>query len=686
MPAKSAFLLECGDPLEQRVSSSMEGTSSGEEEDEESPNKTSLSLETAAADDSAPYIGQRFLTHDEAYEFYSGFAKQCGFSIRRHRTEGKDGVGKGITRRYFVCHRAGNTPAKPFSDGAKPQRNRKSSRCGCQAYLRIGRDAGAGAPEWRVTGFSNHHNHELLPQDQVRFLPAYRVISDSDRGRILMFAKSGISVQQMMRIMELEKCVEPGSLPFTEKDVSNLILSFRRFDQEESIDLLRMCRILKENDPNFMYDFTKMNDRLEHIAWSYASSIQSYEIFGDAVIFDTNHRLTALDMALGIWIGLNNYGMPCFFGCALLREESVHSFAWALQVFLNFMNRKAPQTIMTDQNVYLKEAVEKELPNTKHALSIWLIAARFPSWFNSVLGKRYNDWKNEFYRLYNMENTIDFDLGWSDMVNCYGLHGDRHIATLFASRKHWALPYLRGYFSAGLTAIPEFSKSINAFVQQFMSAQTRISHFVEQVAIVVDDKDQAVGQQIMQENLQNISFKTAVPMEGHAAAVLTPFAFSKLHDELVAAAHYASFHLEGNAFLVRHCTKTEGGCSVTWNQSEELVSCSCQLFESSGILCRHALHVLTSLNYLQIPDHYLPVRWRRTQSRPPKSLSGIPDHGGASKRVKALQSMVSALVREAAKSDERMDIATQEVSVLLSRIRQQPVLVNISGDSVHRQQ
>lgn len=347
MPAKSAFLLECGDPLEQRVSSSsMEGTSSGEEEDEESPNKTSLSLETAAADDSAPYIGQRFLTHDEAYEFYSGFAKQCGFSIRRHRTEGKDGVGKGITRRYFVCHRAGNTPAKPFSDGAKPQRNRKSSRCGCQAYLRIGRDAGAGAPEWRVTGFSNHHNHELLPQDQVRFLPAYRVISDSDRGRILMFAKSGISVQQMMRIMELEKCVEPGSLPFTEKDVSNLILSFRRFDQEESIDLLRMCRILKENDPNFMYDFTKMNDRLEHIAWSYASSIQSYEIFGDAVIFDTNHRLTALDMALGIWIGLNNYGMPCFFGCALLREESVHSFAWALQVNLDCELRLLFPTIL----------------------------------------------------------------------------------------------------------------------------------------------------------------------------------------------------------------------------------------------------------------------------------------------------------------------------------------------------
>ncbi|KAF0893209.1 hypothetical protein E2562_023229 [Oryza meyeriana var. granulata] len=311
MPAESesaSVLLDCygGDPLEQQPSS-MEGTSSGEEEEEEeggscSPDGTGLSPETAAA----PYVGQRFPTHDAAYELYSGFAKRCGFSIRRHRTEGKDGVGKGLTRRYFVCHRAGNPPAKPFADAAAgPQRNRRSSRCGCQAYMRIGRSAvaRAGDPEWRVTGFSNHHNHELLGQDQVRLLPAYRVISGADKDRIMMFAKSGISVQQMMRIMELEKCLEPGNLPFTEKDVRNLIQSCRKFDQEESIDLIKMCIKFKEKDPNFKYEFTKdANNRLENIAWSFASSVQSYEMFGDAVVFDTTHRLSALDMLLGIWI------------------------------------------------------------------------------------------------------------------------------------------------------------------------------------------------------------------------------------------------------------------------------------------------------------------------------------------------------------------------------------------------
>ena len=144
------------------------------------------------------------------------------------------------------------------------------------------------------------------------------------------------------------------------------------------------------------------------------------------------------------------------------------------------MNGKVPQTILTDQNMCLKEAISMEMPKTKHALCIWMIVAKFPSWFNAVLGERYNDWKNEFYRLYNLESIDDFELGWRDMVNLFGLHTNRHIVNLYSLRSLWALPFMRSYFFAGMTAIGE-SKSINAFIQRFLSAQTRLAHFVEQV-------------------------------------------------------------------------------------------------------------------------------------------------------------------------------------------------------------
>ncbi|KAK3018497.1 hypothetical protein RJ639_003582, partial [Escallonia herrerae] len=190
------------------------------------------------------------------------------------------------------------------------------------------------------------------------------------------------------------------------------------------------------------------------------------------------------------------------------------------------------------------------------------------------------------------------------------------------------------------------------------------------VAVAVDFKDQAGEQQTMQQNIQNICLKTGAPMESHAATILTPFAFSRLQEQLVLAAHYASFQME-DGFLVRHHTKLEGGRKVYWVPREGMVSCSCHQFEFSGVLCRHALRVLSTGNCFQIPEKYLPLRWRRLSTPSAKLLKTTSsDHA---ERFHLLQSMVSTLLTESAKSKERLDIATEQVSILLSQIREQPV-------------
>lgn len=198
----------------------------------------------------------------------------------------------------------------------------------------------------------------------------------------------------------------------------------------------------------------------------------------------------------------------------------------------------------------------------------------------------------------------------------------------------------------------------------------------------MDFRDQAGEQQTMQQNLQNICLKTGAPMESHAATILTPFAFSKLQEQLVLAAHYASFQMD-DGFLVRHHTKAEGGRKVYWAPREGIISCSCHHFEFSGILCRHALRVFSTGNCFQIPDRYLPIRWRRISTPSAKLFQSAPsDHA---ERIQILQSMVSTLVTESAKSKERLDIANEQISILLSRIKEQPVSLQGMRDasSVH---
>ncbi|XP_017649069.1 protein FAR1-RELATED SEQUENCE 11-like isoform X2 [Gossypium arboreum] len=488
----------------------------------EMPEDTILSQQTSV--NLVPFIGQRFVSQDAAYEFYCSFAKQCGFSIRRHRTRGKDGIGRGVTRRDFTCHRGGYPQMKLSEDG-KMQRNRKSSRCGCRAYMRIVKRADFNVPEWRVTAFSNIHNHELLKANEVCLLPAYCTITPDDKARICMFAKAGMSVRQMLRLMELEKGVKLGCLPFTEIDVRNLLQSFRNVNRDnDPIDLIAMCKKLKDENPNFQYDFKlDGHNRLEHIAWTYASSVQLYVSFGDAVIFDTTHRLDAYDMLLGVWVGVDNHGMTTFFGCVLLRDENIQSFSWGLKTFLGFMKGKAPQTLLTDQNMWLKEAIAIEMPETKHAFSICHIISKFSDWFSVLLGSRYDDWKSDFYRLYGLELLEEFEEEWREMIDKYGLHDNKHIISLYALRTFWALPFLRPYFFAGLTSLCQ-SETTTTFIQRILSAQSLLDRFVEQVAEVVEFNDRGSKQKQPRKS-QKVCLKTGSPIESHAATVLTPYAF-----------------------------------------------------------------------------------------------------------------------------------------------------------------
>ncbi|GJZ55757.1 FAR1-related sequence 11-like protein [Tanacetum coccineum] len=644
---------------------------------EENPDDLILSRQGSV--NLVPFIGQRFVSQEAAYEFYCSYAKQCGFSVRRYRTRGKDGVGKGVTRRDFICHLGGYSHLKPSEDG-KVQRNRKSSRCGCQAYMRIVRRSDFNVPEWRIIGFSNDHNHELSKSMDVQMLlPAYCAMSADDKSRICMFAKAGMSVRQMLRLMELEKGVKLGCLQFTEIDVRNLLQSFRTVDRDnDAIDLLKMCKEKKDKDPHFQYDFKlDANNHLDHIAWSYGSSVQTFESFGDVVIFDATHRLDAYDMLLGIWVGVDNYGSNCFFGCVLLRDESLQSFCWALKTFLGIMNGKAPETILTDQNMWLKEALAIEMPRTKHAFCIWHIVAKFSDWFSVLLGPQYDQWRSDFHRLYNLHAVDEFELGWREMVDNYGLHENKHIVSLYALRTFWALPFLRCYFFAGMTSTFQLD-SVNTLIQRFLSAQSVLENFVEQVEVVMDAKDQVALKQKMIRSSQKVSLKTGSPLESHAAAVLTPYAFCKLQEQLVLAPQYASLLVDESYFIVRHHTEMNGGYKVLWAPHDEFISCSCHDFEFSGILCRHILRVLSTNNCFHIPYQYLPIRWRDSSNCTKPLL--IPTAGQSTGNVQMLQSMASSLVSESMETDERLSFACDQINLMLSRLKEFPGSSNCVDD------
>ncbi|GAU41341.1 hypothetical protein TSUD_179540 [Trifolium subterraneum] len=219
--------------------------------------------------------------------------------------------------------------------------------------------------KWVVKYLNNDHNHELLDDKEVQFLPAYRSIPIVDQSRIMLLSKAGCSISLIMRVLELEKEICTGNLPFLEKDIRNFIQSQSGIGKEsDASDVLKLCKSLKDIDDAFKYEFTiDESNKLEHIIWAFGDSIRAYEAFGDVVVFDTTYRINRYDMPLGIWVGVDNHRNTILFGCVLLRDEKISSFTWALKTFLAFVEGKYPKTILTDQDPALKEAIAiKYLP------------------------------------------------------------------------------------------------------------------------------------------------------------------------------------------------------------------------------------------------------------------------------------------------------------------------------------
>lgn len=132
-----------------------------------------------------PFIGQCFLSEEEAFICYKEYASRKGFSIRKDRTFKKNGE---LRRRDFCCQRQGKVPLK-LIDPSKDQRDRKSVKCGCKARMRVTlRKSSDGFPqEWRITEFVKKHTHFLVA-DQNELL--------NDKERAVKFEENSLELNR----------------------------------------------------------------------------------------------------------------------------------------------------------------------------------------------------------------------------------------------------------------------------------------------------------------------------------------------------------------------------------------------------------------------------------------------------------------------------------------------------------
>ena len=118
-------------------------------------------------------MGQTFSSQEEAFVFYGNHTRQQGFSTQKDRFITVEGE---IKRRDFYCHRSGKLSTK-IIDPSMKQRNRRSSRCGCNAHMRITlpRCNEIFPKEWHVTKLVSEHNQNPVSYTHLT-LPTKRIV------------------------------------------------------------------------------------------------------------------------------------------------------------------------------------------------------------------------------------------------------------------------------------------------------------------------------------------------------------------------------------------------------------------------------------------------------------------------------------------------------------------------------
>ncbi|KAF7143109.1 hypothetical protein RHSIM_Rhsim05G0213300 [Rhododendron simsii] len=618
-----------------------------------------------------PVIVMEFDSESAAYDFYNFYGGSMGFSIRKNNAaKSKSGE---ITSRTFVCSKEGHRKHDKRDYQTKNPRAETRTDCDALMAIKLIRQIG----KYRVTDFVDIHNHPLVPSDLAHMLPSRRKISASQCVQIDLAHDSGIPLRSSYDLIGKEaggrEC-----LGYLKVDQKNYLRTRRQnmlaFGEAGSI--LKYFQDQALQNPSFFHAVQlDCEEQITNIFWADPKMIIDYAHFGDVVTFDTTFKLNRENRPFAVFIGFNNHREVIVFGAALMYNETADSFIWLFETFLEAMSNKHPQTIFTDQDAAMANAVSFVMPNVYHRLCTWHMMQnalkhmnsifRGPGGVREVLGKF----------LYEYEEDEEFVMAWNAMLNEYNLYSNTWLQRIFDLREKWARPYVRWAWSAGMKST-QLSESFNSDLKDYLRSNHNWVQFFTHFERLLDEKRYKEREAEYALSYKLPKIKVSVKMLIEAGKVYTKTIFEEFQEEYVDALELC---ITGRLDHLQ-----EPDCILYLIAADRLrqvkrdgdgnLSCSCRLFEMRGVLCSHAIKVLKdAMNIMEIPSQYILKRWTRVAR-----AEVVQDYRGRdieadpklekNTRYKSLCSLFNKIASRASELKDTYEVSIEQGTKLLQTV------------------
>ncbi|XP_019176444.1 PREDICTED: protein FAR1-RELATED SEQUENCE 5-like [Ipomoea nil] len=524
------------------------------------------------ADSVKPIVGQQFVSLDGAVVFYKQYAGTVGFDCRQQSIrKDRDGV---AVEKHVVCNRQGfKQRVSRVAKTTLARRRRVTNRVGCKAKVVIKRKSNG---LYVVHYFEERHTHSMCSIIARQFLKVNRSL---DAGHQMFIAS----------------CVRANI---------GSVRSYRLFKE-----------IVGEYSSAFDFEYdVDEGDQLSRVFWADAVSRKNFALFGDVVSFDATYRTNRYKLVFVPFTGIDNHKRSITFGAGLLTREDVDSYVWLLEKFKKTMCHD-PICVVTDQDPALKVAVARVFGTSKHRFCMWHIMCKVGEKVGPILSK------DEVFRrklngiVWNKSlDSKSFEEAWSCIMEEYGLGDNGWFRYLFESRTYWASPYFHDEFMSGLVRTTSRSESQNSFFGTFSNGHSSLVEFLVHFGSAVGAQRHAQAKLNADCESCFPVLKTPLALEKHAMDVYTISVFYDVQVEICAACY--SCQVVSLCDCDGHVSYgIKDGAQRAWYVelvlSDYTATCSCKMFERTGLLCRHIFFVFKDRGLESIPSRYVVSRWTK---------------------------------------------------------------------------
>ncbi|PRQ47511.1 putative transcription factor FAR family [Rosa chinensis] len=553
-------------------------------------------------------LGMEVSSEAEAYELCNNYAYKKGFSIRKGHLR-KDAQNN-PRQREFLCSKEGFLRDEDLCEVKKVRR--LETRTGCKAAFRFNVENGV----WKISYTNPHHNHEFASPEERKFLRSGRNIPSVGAAIVGYRVDESSTPVKADPILEKE-CGSADSVGFTHKDYHSLLQS-KKGEMMEARDVQNLVNYFKHKqieDPNFFYSVkVDQFSRITDFFWRDGGSKLDYDCFGDVVCFDTTFQTNKYNLICAPFVGVNHHWKNVLFGCAFLLDKSVDSCIWLFKTFLESMGHKQPKTIFTDEDTAIANALASVLPETRHRLCSWNISK------NATLQLASHYANPEFKKQVNIcfhdcFTEDEFQAAWGNMIKAFSLESNSWLKMIYSLKEKWCPAFSLDTFSANI-ASGQRGESMNNIFHQISRTNGDLISFAHHY----EEKTKEMRFKELEEDFHCRNATPCLTINSgvfkQAATEYTVRMYSFLENELMGifGVRMTEVGTDGNECIYEATEEGYGRVyriRFRYDCFTARVSCSCKLFESMGVLCRHALKVLDLKNFTSIPAQYIVKRWTK---------------------------------------------------------------------------